>query len=77
MSARFAPRSPVRLAANRTLDLAKAGEPVPAWAVTQALVVTGDLVSAGPEARASRHPASWSLGEFGLLQPTSWLEIEP
>ncbi len=70
-------KDPVVLAAARaTLNKARAGEPIPEWAITLALVETGDLeYGEVPVMRATRAPGSWERGECGLLRPASWVDV--
>lgn len=69
-------RSPVLAAAHRTLDLAREGQPVPDWAVLQALITTGDIdFGEVPMLRIVRAPGTWERGEHGLLRPASWVDV--
>ena len=70
--------NPVVLAAARaTLDRARGGAPVPEWAITLALVETGDIDFGDvPVMRCRRAPGSWERGEHGLLlRPASWVDV--
>lgn len=65
-----------RQCARRTLDLAREGQPVPSWAVIQALIETGDIdLGDVPMYRVRRMPGSWERGDHGLLRPATWVDV--
>jgi hypothetical protein len=74
-------RCPVRLASKHTLDLAAAGANVPEWAITQALLASGDLDPAAldpgdvPFARRHRLAGQWERRHAALLSRATWLDV--
>lgn len=67
-------RKRARQAAHALLDRAKAGEPVMASQIVQALRTTGDLKQVAHAVQINTPAGAWERKHAALMRPASWFD---